>query len=168
MPRIGTVNPKRMHLKNNIFRAGSSGPTEQYRRPVRVTDAMTRGVVTLGQNDNFDAAIELMVSRDYQHLVVTDEEEKVLGLISQGDIVGTRWDISEWRHKKVHQAMTANPVTVTVDTPLYDAISMMITKHLNCLPVVKYSGALCGILTSIDVMKSHQKMLKPGETEPDG
>jgi acetoin utilization protein AcuB len=157
-----------MNLKNNIFRTGSSGPTEQYRRPVRVTDAMTTGIVTLGPNDSFDRAIELIVSRDYQHLVVTDEEEKVLGLVSKGDIVGTRWDISEWRNKQVHQAMTANPITVTMDTPLSDAISTMISKQLNCLPVVKHSGALCGLLTATDIMKSYQRMLEGTETEPHG
>jgi len=70
---------------------------------------MTRGIVTLGPTDSFDAAIELMVSREYQYLVVTDEEEKVLGIVSQGDIIGTRWDISEWRSKQVQQAMRPHP-----------------------------------------------------------
>ena len=152
-----------MNLKNSIFGAGSSGPSKHHRSFIRVTDAMTTGIVTLAPNDSFDRAIELIVSGDYQHLVVIDDKQKVLGLVSKADIVGNRWRISEWRHKQVHQAMTANPITVTMDTPLSDAISTMIAKHLDCLPVIKYSGVLCGVLSFRGLMKFLHRMLEAAE-----
>jgi CBS domain-containing protein len=130
-----------------------------------VADVMTTGIVTLNPNDSFDAAIELIVKRECHYLVVTDDEQKVLGIISQGDIVGTRWHISEWHSKRVHQIMMPNPMTVTGDTLLSAAISMMISKTLNCLPVVNHSGTLCGMLTPTDIMRSHQEMLEAAEAQ---
>ena len=132
----------------------------QKKRPlIRVSDVMTKGVLTLTPTDSFDAAIELMTRHDYQYVIVTDDENKVIGVISQRDIVGSRWKITDWRTKRVHHAMRGNPVTVTFRTPLVDAITVMITEKVNCLPVVRDNEQFCGTLTSTEIMKSHLSLL---------
>jgi CBS domain-containing protein len=121
---------------------------------------MNTGVLTLSPADNFDRAIELMATHDYQYVIVTNDEAKVVGVISQRDIVGSKWQIVEWRHKRVLQAMRPNPVTVTFRTPLSDAISIMIAEKVNCLPVTKDNGVFCGMLSSMDIMRSHLALLR--------
>jgi acetoin utilization protein AcuB len=135
-----------------------------YRRPTTVADVMTTGVVTLSPNDSFDVAIELMIKRDYRHLIVADDKQKFLGVISDRDIIDGKWHISEWRSKQVHQVMAPNPITVTPETLLSVAISTMLSKNIDCLAVVNNSDTVCGIVTSKDTMKSHQKMLEAAET----
>ena len=154
------MNPMKL-LSGTKTTQGS--PVEQKRKPIRVFDVMTTGILTLSANDSFDGAIELMAKHDYQYVIVTDDENKVIGVISQRDIVGSRWNISEWRSKRVRQGMRPNPVTVTFRTLLYDAVSTMITEKVNCLPVVRDNGELCGMLSSTDIMKSHLALL--GEME---
>ncbi len=51
--------------------------------------------------------------------------------------------------------MTRNPITVTIDTPIFRAITLLIQKHISCLPVVD-GGRLLGIVTSTDVMVALQ------------
>ena len=148
-------------LKNLLGRT-----TEQYRRSIRVADVMTTAIVSLRPNDTFDAAIEAIIKRNHRYLVVADDQQKVIGLLSEKDIVGSRWHISEWHSKRVRQIMAPNPTTVTSETLLAVAISIMISKELECVPVVTDSGTLCGMLTTIDIMKSHQRLLATTEYEP--
>ena len=129
------------------------------RKLIRVFDVMTSGVLTLSPQDSFDDAIKLMAEHDYQYVIVTDDENKVVGIISQRDLVASRWKITEWRTKRVREAMRFNPVCVTFRTPLMDAISIMITEKVNCVPVVKDNEVMCGMVTSTYIMKSHLDLL---------
>ena len=138
---------------------GDGSGAQQKWKPIRVSDVMSTGVLTLSADDSFDAAIGLMATHYYQYVIVTDDESKVIGVISQRDIIGSRSKITEWRTKRVRHAMRGNPVTVTFRTPLIDALSLMISEKVNCLPVTKANGVLCGILTSTDVIKSHLSVL---------
>ena len=138
--------------------------TAQPKRVIRVSDAMAKGIVTLAPEDSFDAALELIADRDCHFIPVTDDANKVLGLLSQNDIVGSRLDFSEWHTKPVKDAMRPNPKTVTFRTPLWEAITEMLTERLECLPVTNDAGVLCGMLTSVDIMRAHlQSLTKPEE-----
>ncbi|MCP9927517.1 CBS domain-containing protein [Cyanobium sp. CH-040] len=48
--------------------------------------------------------------------------------------------------------MTAPVLSVTVDTPLQNAVKLMSDHHISGLPVVDESGALVGELTEQDLM----------------
>ena len=56
--------------------------------------------------------------------------------------------------------MTRNPITVTRNTPIIDAVSKILSKRINCLPVVEDDGSVCGIVTSTDLLKSYLKLLE--------
>lgn len=60
------------------------------RLPTRVADVMTKDVVTLSPDDNFAEAVELMAKRDFRHLLVADDAQKLLGVISDWDFTGHR------------------------------------------------------------------------------
>ena len=45
-------------------------------------------------------------------------------------------------------------------TPIVDAVSKMVAKRINCLPVVEDDGTVCGIVTSTDLLKSYQQLLE--------
>ena len=56
--------------------------------------------------------------------------------------------------------MTRNPITVKRNTPIIDAVSKILSKRINCLPVVEDDGSVCGIVTSTDLLKSYLKLLE--------
>jgi CBS domain-containing protein len=104
-----------------------------------------------------------MATGDFRHLVIADDEQKVLGVISDRDILSVKGRISEWRVKKIQEVMTPTPITVTQETLLAVAVATMLSKKINCLPVVDESGTLCGIVTSTDIMKFSQNLLESME-----
>lgn len=65
-------------------RAVATGKT-----PVAVpaSDVMTRAVFTIGQNDKLATALELMEERLVRRLPVVDESGRIVGIVSQADLI---------------------------------------------------------------------------------
>jgi CBS domain-containing protein len=49
--------------------------------------------------------------------------------------------------------MTRSLITVTRDTPIYDAVELMVTHGISGLPIVEADMTLVGILSEKDVIK---------------
>jgi CBS domain-containing protein len=54
--------------------------------------------------------------------------------------------------KTVADVMTPQPVTVTPQTPLQEAVKLLAEKHISGLPVVDESGKLVGVISETDLM----------------
>jgi CBS domain-containing protein len=62
-----------------------------------VSAVMTRKVVSCGQSDTVAAIMEMMTAGKFRHLPVV-ENERVVGLISIGDVV--KWRVSEYENEQ--------------------------------------------------------------------
>jgi CBS-domain-containing membrane protein len=56
-------------------------------------------------------------------------------------------------------------VTIRPETLLSEATGQMLSRRINCLPVVDENGRLCGILTSTDLLQAFQRMQEQVEYE---
>jgi CBS domain-containing protein len=125
-----------------------------------VADVMTRKTVTLSPHHAFAEAVSLMADRHFRHIVVVDTAGQVLGVISDRDILRTLARTANWQTKDVSQIMTREPFTVKRQTPLSVAVAKIVSKRINCLPVLDDDGKVCGIVTSTDLLKAYQKLLE--------
>ena len=75
--------------ERDIVRAVAGDGPEALKR--QVGQAMTRDVVTCGENDTCAEIMERMTSRKFRHLPVL-RDNKLVGLISIGDVVKQRVD----------------------------------------------------------------------------
>jgi CBS domain-containing protein len=125
-----------------------------------VADVMTRKTVTLSPHHGLVEAVSLMADRHFRHIVVVDTGGKILGVISDRDILRTLARTTNWQTKDVSQIMTRDPITVKRETPLVVAVAKIVSKRINCLPVLDDDGKVCGILTSTDLLKAYQKLLE--------
>lgn len=57
--------------------------------------------------------------------------------------------------------MTRNPITITPDAPIIDAVKILLDKHFNGLPVVDAEGKLVGVLCQSDLVAQQQKLDVP-------
>ena len=128
--------------------------------PTEVADVMIAKVVTLSTHHGFDDAVRLMKDRHFRHCIVVDMQGKLCGVISDRDILRAMARNGQSRSKSLDQIMTRNPVTVKRHTTILDAVSKIISKKINCLPVVEDDDTVCGIVTSTDLLKSYQQVLE--------
>lgn len=118
-------------------------------------DLMTRELVTLEELDGLPRAEELLKLHHIRHLPVV-RGGKLVGVVTHRDLLracalgpGERVSRGVW----AHDVMTRKPVTVRRDTPLKDAVRLMLHNKIGCLPVVESGGRLVGLLTEADLVR---------------
>ncbi|WP_330205204.1 CBS domain-containing protein [Cyanobacterium sp. Dongsha4] len=55
-------------------------------------------------------------------------------------------------NKTVGEVMTPNPITVKPETPLKEAIALLVEHKISGMPVIKEGGELVGVLSESDLM----------------
>lgn len=135
-----------------------------------VRDVMTVRVATVGPDASLKQVAETLVDHRISGLPVVDGKGRVLGVVSETDIVaktaegviisGLTWLLADvaggtrrLRATTAREAMTAPAVTIDPSAPLPDAARVMIDRRVNRLPVVE-SGRLAGIVTRFDIVRS--------------
>ncbi|MEZ4229381.1 MAG: CBS domain-containing protein [Polyangiaceae bacterium] len=130
--------------------------------PLTVADVMSRDPETVGPNDQLLEAERLMNDHRFRHVPVVDDDELVVGVLSQRDLFHSALlkcvGYGEHGVTKlldmflVKEAMKTDVVSVTPDAPLSSAAELMLERKLGCLPVLT-ATVFVGILTESDFVK---------------
>ena len=132
-------------------------------RATPVGDLMTKEVVTLYRNDEIALADDLMNLGRVRHIPVLDEDETLVGIITQRDLfrsallqtLGYGRTIRDRTLSgvRIKEIMTTHVITTNSSTPLRDAAELMLHQKIGCLPVLE-DGKLAGILTEADFVRA--------------
>jgi CBS domain-containing protein len=131
----------------------------------RVEDVMTRKVITLRPDQTFADTVNLMAKHSFRHFLVVESTARLVGVISDRDILLAVARTRDWNTSYVRQFMSRDMVAVKPDTKLSVATGMMLSKRINCLPVVDDNGIVCGIITSTDLLKVFRSIQESLEKE---
>jgi CBS domain-containing protein len=148
-------------------------------------DVMTRDVITVGPNTSVGEIASLFLRRRISGVPVVDGIGKLLGIVSEGDLVrrvetGTEARYSWWldlltessdraaayaktRGKKAEDVMTAHVVTATETTPLRDIAGLMERNSIKRIPILR-EGKVVGIVSRANLIQglaSHADLEKP-------
>jgi len=74
--------------ERDVVRAVAEESVGALARPVRAY--MTRTVATCGEDDSVDELMELMTRGRFRHVPVMGERERLIGIVSIGDVVKSR------------------------------------------------------------------------------
>lgn len=140
---------------------------------MKARDVMTSSVVTVGPDTSLLAAGGLMLRHDISGLPVVDKEARLVGIITERDFLRPtgsgpdykrpRWfqviadqvkdGVRRQPHRKVADVMTANPITITEDTSLDEAVRLMDHHCIHRLPVMR-GAKLVGIISRADLLRA--------------
>lgn len=101
---------------------------------------------------DFREAYRLLQERGFRHLVVVDENGCLKGIVTEGDFLQRldAGDLSEF--KSAEKVMSRNIVTVDIDSPLAEAVSLMSRNRYSCVVVMRQQVPY-GILTERDIVR---------------
>lgn len=121
----------------------------------RVKDVCRREIKACGPDETLAEAAACMWTFDCGIMPVVDDERRLLGVVTDRDIcmaVATR----DQRASKlrVREVMTADLARCAPDEDLASALGKMARVQVRRLPVVDASGALLGMLSIGDVLRS--------------
>ena len=124
-----------------------------------VRDTMTSQPTSIDASQTVNDAARVMRDENVGSLPVTDQG-RLVGVITDRDIVVRV--VAEGRDSaSVSDALSRNPITVTPDHDLDDALALMARHQVRRLPVVE-DDQLVGIVAQADVARE-AKEKKTGE-----
>jgi CBS domain-containing protein len=126
-----------------------------------VRDVMTKEVLTTVPTTAVFEAAQLMAEADTHRIVILDSLQRVLGVVSQRDVVrhylsaaDAGLDIDTAMHAEIQTLVSRDkPVTVLPDLPLVKAAAVLAANKIGCLPVTGLKRELVGILTTTDLLR---------------
>lgn len=137
---------------------------------MKVVDVMTRNPLVMTPAETVGQADELMAENRIRQLPVV-ERGAMLGIITDRDIRSFLAQSSllepEERAKalttKVRDIMTTEPLTLSPDDELQEAVELLIEEKIGGIPVVDEAEGLVGIVTYVDVLRCFLNRLQEGQ-----
>ena len=152
---------------------------------MKAKDVMTTKVVAVAPDTPVDAVAALLLERHVSAVPVIDEDRRILGVVSEGDLMRrskvTRrrpWWLVTFRDAEIlarefvkahglyaKDVMTQEVVTVTEETPIATIAELLEEKGIKRVPVVR-DGRLVGIVSRADLLRGlAARGLKPSASE---
>lgn len=142
-----------------------------------VRDVMRRDTQTVPPDAPVAEILRIIDTNDIQRVAVVDSAGRLLGLISDRDLLGALGDVREglWQHlvsrlssaggtrqeaggplagRTARQVMRTDLVTVREDTLIDEAIRLMAEKGLKRLPVVDGEGHFRGMISRDSLLRA--------------
>ena len=139
---------------------------------MQAADVMTPNVITVSPEADVQEIARLLLDNNISALPVVGDDQKVLGIVSEGDLMrrvetGTERRQSWWLQllegnhageyvkthaRKAHEIMTRDPVTVEEDATLRQIAKLLEKRHIKRVPVVR-DGRLVGIVSRANLLR---------------
>ncbi len=136
-------------------------------------DIMTTDVITITPSLAVEQIAQLLLSCNISGVPVVDAEDRLIGLVSEGDLLrrregGTERQRSWWLNllagpearardfvkthgHKAEDVMTREVMTVTPDTPVGEIAELLEKRHIKRVPVVE-DGKIVGIVSRANLL----------------
>lgn len=122
------------------------GPTT--RTPaVTAAQIMSSPVITLEKDDDLARAGDLFRLHRFRHLPIVSKEGKLIGLLSDRDLL-----VASDKHSKIGDHMVTNVLTARPETEIRKIAQIMFSERIGSMPIVSSGGDLVGILTRSDIL----------------
>lgn len=120
---------------------------------VQIADVMSIPPLCAVSSIDFRVAYRILREHGFRHLVVVDEDNCVLGIVTEGDFLPHLdiGDLSEF--KTVAKVMSSNVATIHFDDRITDAINIMHKNRYSCV-VITRDLVPVGIFTERDAVKA--------------
>lgn len=104
------------------------------------------------QNDTVELAIHMITQKRFGCTAVLDQEQKLVGIFTDGEL---RRNITtpNLLNKSITEVMVKNPVTISANSLVVEALDLMNKKLITCLLVVDENNYLAGIVHMHDCLK---------------
>ena len=140
---------------------------------ITVEEFMTSELFTMSETDTVNDARKVMTERHIRHIPITDHENRLVGLVTQRDILAATGpeplgqenktsDTGESGGTRLSDIMIKNVSVVDKEDSLRTAAMYMQSHKHGCLPVVS-NGRLAGIITDSDFIAIAINLIEQAE-----
>lgn len=135
---------------------------EEYRPgALKVEEFMETDLFTVQKDDIVELVAEMMDWRKIRYMPVEDKKGNIVGLVT------SRLLLRHFSNRKitnnndivtVGDVMITEPEVISPDATIAEALELMRTKKIGCLPVV-YKHELVGVITEMDFLRISSRLI---------
>ncbi len=156
---LAAVLMEARNFKHEDFARFHPGGSLGKRLKLRVMDILKplHQVAVLKRTDTMQDAVIRMTEKPQGAALIVDANSHLEGLITEGDVRRCMAEEKNFREIKTSDVMTENPVFITSDAMLHDAIIMMEDRssQISVLPVVENGRRECvGLIRLHDIYQT--------------
>ena len=128
-----------------------------------VEELMIKDILTTSMNTTLEEANQMMTGKHTRHILVLDDKERLMGVISDRDIkkfVSPFADTTYTTPKDsatlqipIGSIMSKKLLTITAHQTVKICIKKMLKNTIHSLPVLDDKGNLVGIITSTNIFE---------------
>jgi|WetSurMetagenome_2_1015567.scaffolds.fasta_scaffold07902_4 isocitrate dehydrogenase len=121
-----------------------------------VEEVMTRGVISVDENDSIEDAMRTMVERHVSSLIVAkNSDNDVYGIITRKDVINhIIAGNQDLKKTKVSELMTKPVMTITKQMDVVAAAKLMERTNVRRFPVCD-GDKLLGIISNSDIFRAY-------------
>jgi predicted transcriptional regulator len=94
-----------------------------------------------------------IVMNEISGMPVTEKTGEIVGVITEADILGALMDGKKLENLTAQDIMSADPITVDMDTPMNEVMKRLEENGVLRLPVTSH-GKVVGIISRRDIIRS--------------
>jgi CBS domain-containing protein len=119
-----------------------------------VSSIAAHNPIVMKPEDTVEEAVKVMAEHNIGAVIIVDESFKPIGIFTERDLmVKVCAKGLDMKSVKLKDVMTPNPVTIKEDTPVLQALEIMMNFGFRHLPIVDENGVLVGIVSIRDLSK---------------
>jgi acetoin utilization protein AcuB len=128
-----------------------------------VSQIMTTQPICISAETSVLDLVRMIHAKVLRHLLVSDERGRLVGVVSDRDVLRClgpgKADKEKLSKIMARDLMSTDLVTVTSNTPIAEAIGIMIDQGISCLPILENELPV-GIMTNTDLHVLLQMLLQ--------
>ncbi len=135
----------------------------------------SRQTVSVKEDSKISASIRIMVKRNFRHLPVINDEQKLIGIVSAQDVIDALHELNidpevrgyddkvimDLLNFPVKHIITKDPLHLLYKAELMEAVKIMSENNKGALPLTDEEGRLKGIITLRDFISFLGTSIKP-------
>ncbi len=122
-------------------------------KDLKAKEIMTRPVVSARRNASArDIAMQVLAGL-YSGMPVTDEDGKVIGIVTEFDLLRQVYEGRELVKLTAGDVMTKAPITVDGNASVNEILKTMMDNNIVRLPVTE-DGRLVGVIARCDILRA--------------
>ena len=129
--------------------------------PVQVRDYMVLSVEHLDAEATVGHAIDVVTRSRHHGLPVTDHDGRLIGFVSTKELLRN----ASHPERHIREIIRTGTYTATADMAVDDVARIMFRFGLRDLPIIDEQGKLCGIISNLDIVRSHFERASPAKAE---
>lgn len=135
----------------------------------KVVDYMTRKVISISPDTGIREAFFKMKAHHIRHLPVVDENNNMIGIVSDRELRRPDWvdesmDIAHVYYlddeMSIKDVMIKNVYALHTYDTLKKAIHLLLDNDIGAAPVLDKTEALVGVLSTVDLLRAFNDMIE--------